>query len=305
VVLATHRQLAETHPIFKLLYPHMRFTLSINDGAMHNLVIPGGVVATNVGTAMASTLDLVNAARQAFQWDQHHPERIFAARGVASESLVFPFRDDTLLVWKAIKSFVRRYLGYYYEDAGSITGDGELQAWVNELVSPQCGDFHGMNGLIWDTRKKTFTIESLDYLTDLVAQIVYTAAPKHAAVNYPQYPLGSYAPSVAASIYAPPPTFSQTLTKAEHCLPWYLPLDVALYAISFEYLLSGVQYDRLGHYDSDPGAPYFDDPAVRDIVALFQADLAQIETVIRARNQLRPMPYPFQLPSQIPNSISI
>ena len=80
---------------------------------------------------------------------------------------------------------------------------------------------------------------------------------------------------------------------------------MALYAISFEYLLSGVQYDRLGYYDTDPGAPYFAQSEVQDVVAKFQAELARIELVIRERNPLRPMPYCFQLPSQIPNSISI
>jgi len=305
IVLATHRQLAEEHPLFKLLAPHMRFTLSINDGAMHNLVIPGGVVATNVGTAMSSTLDLINSAREALQWDEQNPERSFKACGVAGEGIVFPFRDDTLLVWKAIKSFVRDYLGLYYKTSLDVRDDHELQAWVNELTDPQCGAFQGMNGLVWDKQRKRWRIDSFEYLTELVAQVLYTAGPKHAAVNYPQYPLGSYAPSVAASVYAEPPSKSQTLSTPEQCLPWYLPLDVALYAISFEYLLSGVQYDRLGYYDTDPGAPYFAQSEVQDVVAKFQAELARIELVIRERNPLRPMPYCFQLPSQIPNSISI
>lgn len=306
IVLATHRQLAEDHPVFQLLTPHMRFTLSINDGAMHNLVIPGGVVATNVGTAMASTLDLIDSARKALLWDEQSPERNFTARAVAAENLVFPFRDDTLLVWRAIKSFVRSYLGVYYKDLPrDVVDDYELQAWVNELAAPQYGGFQGMNGLIWNAEQERWTINSFDYLVELVAQIVYTAGPKHAAVNYPQYPLGSYAPSVAASVYAAPPTKSQNLSTPADCLPWYLPLDVALYTISFEYLLSGVQFDRLGHYDSAPREPYFTDPTVGEVVAAFQADLARIETVIRSRNRQRPVPYSFQLPSQIPNSISI
>lgn len=305
IVLATHRQLAEAHPLFKLLSPHMRFTLSINDGAMHNLVIPGGVVATNVGTAMSSTLDLINSAREAFRWDENNPENSFKARGVAGDRIVFPFRDDTLLVWKAIKDFVRDYLALYYAVPSDLTRDHELQAWINELVDPRCGAFQGMNGLVWNEGEKRWSIADLEYLTEIVAQIVYTAGPKHASVNYPQYPLGSYAPSVAASVYAPPPTRGQEITKPEDCLPWYLPLDVALYAISFEYLLSGVQYDRLGHYDVVPGTPYFEDDRVHDVVAEFQSELAQIEVVIRARNARRPMSYPFQLPSNIPNSISI
>ncbi|HEX6246206.1 MAG TPA: lipoxygenase family protein, partial [Polyangiales bacterium] len=181
--------------------------------------------------------------------------------------------------------------------------DAELQAWVGELTASNRAAFQGMGGLV--ERDGARYIESREYLVDVVAQIIYTAGPLHASVNYPQYALGSYAPSVAASSYHAPPTALARIGDDAACLPWYLPLDVALYTISFEYLLSSVQYDRLGHYDQDPRRPYFDDPAVHDAVAQFQADLAKIETVIRQRNQRRPLPYPYQLPSQVPNSISI
>ncbi|HTU60751.1 MAG TPA: lipoxygenase family protein, partial [Polyangiales bacterium] len=177
--------------------------------------------------------------------------------------------------------------------------------WVNELAAPELGGFQGMNGLYWDEQTQTHRIDNLDYLAELVTQIIYTAGPKHAAVNYPQFPLGSYAPSVAASIYHQPPTASDSVTSPKDCLDWYLPLDVALYAVSFEYLLSGVQYDRFGFYDTDASLPYFDREDVQDLLAEFQSELANIEREVRARNRVRPMPYPFQLPSKIPNSISI
>ena len=139
----------------------------------------------------------------------------------------------------------------------------------------------------------------------MVAQIIYTAGPQHAAVNYAQYPLMSYMPAVAGTIYAPMPTRSTPLASEQDCLPWFPPLDVGLYTLSFEFLLSGVQYDKLGHYEDNPRAPYFDDPAVQSLVADLQDELALAEIEIRRRNRDRPLPYPFQLPSQVPNSISI
>ncbi|MBK8398292.1 MAG: hypothetical protein IPL26_24000 [Leptospiraceae bacterium] len=42
MIVAAHRQLSENHPIFKLLIPHFRFTIQINDSALHSLIIPGG-----------------------------------------------------------------------------------------------------------------------------------------------------------------------------------------------------------------------------------------------------------------------
>lgn len=304
IVLATHRQLAEVHPLYTLLWPHFRFTLPINDGAIHNLVIPGGVVAANVAPAMASTLNMIDDAHRAWRWDDNKPSRLFARRGVNGSNIVFPFRDDTLELWEAIRKFVASYLKVYYPNDEIVSGDMELQAWIGELTAADRAGFQGMEGLTKGKDGK-LRIDSFDYLVDVVAQIIYTAGPLHASVNYAQYALGSYAPAVAASSYGAPPRASDKVDSDEDFLNWCLPLDVALYTISFEYLLSAVQYDRLGHYDADPRNPYFVDARVHDAVAEFQEELAKIETKIRQRNQTRPLPYPFQLPSQVPNSISI
>jgi arachidonate 15-lipoxygenase len=51
--------------------------------------------------------------------------------------------------------------------------------------------------------------------------------------------------------------------------------------------------------------PYFTDAVIREMVEDFQEELALIEIEIRKRNKTRPYPYTFQLPSKIPNSISI
>ena len=83
------------------------------------------------------------------------------------------------------------------------------------------------------------------------------------------------------------------------------PIDVALYQASFSYLLSSVQYDKLGHYAQNERRPYFKDKRVAPVVAAFQAELAAAEATIHTRNRSRPFPYESQLPSQVPNSISI
>ena len=89
---------------------------------------------------------------------------------------------------------------------------------------------------------------------------------------------------------------------ATTCKP---PLDVSLYTLSFEYLISAIQFDTFGHYEDNPRTPYFADPRVQVLVADLHDALALIEIEIRKRNASRPLPYEFQLPSRIPNSISI
>lgn len=305
MVVATNRKLSENHPIMVLLKPHFRFTININNSALHSLIIPGGVVATNVGPKIEDTWELVRQAHLAWQFDDNNPDKIFDIRGVA-DIPDFPFRDDTQLLWQAVNKWVTAYVDLYYPSNDDLIGDYELQAWVNELVSPNYAKVAGMRGLTkTGDAKQPYRIDSKDYLIKVIAQIIYIAGPQHASVNYAQYPLMSYMPSVAGTIYQPAPDKETQIADENGCLAWYPPLDVSMYTFLFEYLLSGVQYDTFGHYSEDPKIPYFKDRRLADALSEFQEELASIEITIRRRNRTRPMEYPFQLPSQIPNSISI
>lgn len=53
-------------------------------------------------------------------WDLHFPREL-AKRGVDDrEALpVYPFRDDGLRIWEALRSFVGEYVEHYYPDAES------------------------------------------------------------------------------------------------------------------------------------------------------------------------------------------
>ncbi|TYK64744.1 lipoxygenase family protein [Colwellia echini] len=308
IIIAAHRELAEQHPILTLLTPHFRFTLNINNDALHNLIVPGGVTACDVGLTPESSFAMITQARQAWRWDEQSPEQLFIDRGVDSDSLShFEFRDDTLLLWAAIKKFVREYLTVYYKNNDStVSEDTELQGFINALVSPQLANFKGLTGLTaTNDSKQPYTINSFDYLVELVAHIIYIAGPQHAAVNYSQYPLMSFAPSVTGCIYHQPPGKDTEVNEEDDLLAWCPPLDIALYTLSFEYLLSGMQYDVFGKYNEDPRISYFKDDQVAQLVTDFQCQLAAIEIEICQRNKVRAMPYTFQLPSMIPNSTSI
>jgi arachidonate 15-lipoxygenase len=308
LIVATRRQLSHLHPIMVLLKPHFRFTLPINEGAKHSLIIPGGVVASVLSPSIEGSLKMVRDARLAWRFDQNLPHRLFELRGVDAGRLPeFPFRDDTLLLWEAIQTFVRSYLSRYYSGDDEVGADLELQAWVQEITSPTAAGFQGLGGLTFvdGPGGRTARLDSLDYLIQMVSLIIYTAGPQHANVNYAQYPMMSYLPSVAGTAYAPPPT-SATVADAEaEYLKVLAPLDVALYQLSFGYLLSSVQYDTFGVYSDNPRRPYFADQKAEAASIDFRLALARIEAEIRKRNESRPLPYENQLPSMIPNSISI
>lgn len=303
MVVCTNRQLSELHPLSRLLKPHFRFTIQINNSAIHSLIIPRGVVATNVGPAIESTLQVIANAHDAWRFDDNNPESLFKDRGVDTDALPnFAFRDDTLLLWQAIKPFVANYLKEYYKSDEDVVNDTELQAWVSELVKPLYAGFKGMNGLkMTGDDKAPAKIDNLDYLIEVVSQMIYIAGPRHASVNYAQYPLMSFMPSVAGTIYSAMPTRSEVLKTPQDCIKWYPPLDVGLYTFSFEYLLSEVQFDTFGHYPEE----CFTERSVLGHIRSLQKQLDDIEDTIKERNKTRAMPYEFQVPSKIPNSISI
>ncbi len=309
LVVATNRQLSFEHPILALLTPHFRFTLDINEGAKHSLIIPHGVVASVLSPSIAGSLGMVRDARLAWRFDQNLPHRLFALRGVDRERLPeFPFRDDTLLLWDAIRAFVRAYLACYYGGNDDVRADTEVQAWVGEITSPAGAAFQGLDGLKFtggSPGEGTTRIDSFDYLVDMVSLIIYTAGPQHANVNYAQYPLMSYLPSVSGSAYAPPSPAAKAAGSPDPLLEVLPPVDVALYQVAFGYLLSSVQYDTFGTYTDNPRRPYFLDERAEATAIDFRMALAGIEAEIRKRNKSRPLPYENQLPSMIPNSISI
>ncbi|MBV1921708.1 MAG: hypothetical protein KUG73_13600 [Pseudomonadales bacterium] len=170
IVVASHRQLSENHPLLKLLIPHFRFTININDDAIHSLIIPGGVVATNVGPAIESTLELISEAHKAWRWDDNNPSNVFQLRGL-DKLPDFPFRDDTLQLWSAIQEYVTGYVKTYYKTDDDVINDNELQGWINEMVSPLYAGFKGFHGLKEiDNPKQSAQIDSVDYLIQVVAQ---------------------------------------------------------------------------------------------------------------------------------------
>jgi arachidonate 15-lipoxygenase len=305
IVVATRRQLAEQHPLFKLLLPHLRFTININNDARHSLIIPGGVVATTVGPAIEDTWRMISEARRAWRWDDNTPDRVFRLRGL-QDLPEFAFRDDTVLLWRATEKFVRSYLAFYYRSDADLLVDVELQRWINELASPKLAAFRGMDGLVaTGDAAQPWAITSFEYLVKLVSYIVYLGGPQHASVGYAQYPLMSYMPCVAGVIYHPAPQRSTRIESEAELVKWYPPLDIALYTFSFEYLLSEIQYDTFGHYSSSPRDPYFGQPELHEMELALRDELALIEIEIRRRNKHRAVPYEFQLPSQIPNSVCI
>jgi arachidonate 15-lipoxygenase len=292
-VIATHRQLAPNHPLHHLLLPHFEGTLAINRMARGHLVNEGGPVDRLFGGTLKSTVGLTLKSLRTLPFDDAMLPRRLKNQGLDDTGILphYPYRDDALLYWDAIHQWVADYLTLYYRSDADLQKDSELAGWFAELVSPTGGRVEGLqcNG----------TTPSLSYLADILTMIIFTCSVQHAAVNFPQYDLMSYVPSMPLAAYAPAPTKKKGATLSDY-LAMLPDLETAVLQAQLGYMLGSLRYTTLGHY----GNRHFPDPSVRQPLEAFEKRLWTIGKTIDERNRSRP-PYTFLVPSGVPQSINV
>jgi arachidonate 15-lipoxygenase len=294
-VIATRRQFPPSHPLFTLLVPHFQGTLAINSAAHEFLIAPRGAV----NSLLSPTIDnarvlMVKGLRMRGFNDDMFPKRL-RDRGVDDVIAlpVYPYRDDGLLIWDAIHAWVTAYLGLYYPSDGAVQSDAALQKWARELVAFEGGRLPGFG------EREDGSIETLSYLIDAVTMVIFTASAQHAAVNFPQNSLMSFAPAMPTAGYLPLSAIGSGSIRKDwfDLLP---PLDQAQSQLNLLYLLGSVYFTQLGVYEEG----HFADFRVAEPLRQFQQNLKKAEATINLRNTTRP-PYDFLRPSLIPQSINI
>ncbi|KAF2300952.1 hypothetical protein GH714_018561 [Hevea brasiliensis] len=197
-ILAAHRQLSAMHPIFKLLDPHMRYTLEINALARQSLINADGVIESCF-TPGRYCMDISAAAYKNFwRFDMEGLPADLIRRGMAVPDPTqphglklliedYPYAQDGLLIWFAIENWVRSYVNRYYSNSSLICNDKELQAWYAESVNVGHADLKHAEW--WPT------LASVDDLVSILTTIIWLASAQHAALNFGQYPYGGYVPN--------------------------------------------------------------------------------------------------------------
>ncbi|XP_010273845.1 PREDICTED: linoleate 13S-lipoxygenase 3-1, chloroplastic-like [Nelumbo nucifera] len=197
-ILAAHRQLSAMHPIFKLLDPHMRYTLEINALARQTLISAGGVIEFCF-TPGPYCMEISAAAyRNLWRFDLEGLPADLIRRGMAVPDPTqphglklliedYPYANDGLLIWSAIETWVRTYVNRYYSDSSTIRTDTELQAWYSESINVGHADIRHESW--WPT------LSTVEDLVSILTTLIWLASAQHAALNFGQYPYGGYVPS--------------------------------------------------------------------------------------------------------------
>ncbi|XP_004135305.1 lipoxygenase 6, chloroplastic [Cucumis sativus] len=331
-IIATHRQLSSMHPIYKLLHPHMRYTLEINALARQNLINGGGIIEASFLGGKYS-MELSSAAyKNLWRFDMEALPADLIRRGMAVEDpsmpsgvrLViedYPYAADGLLIWSAIKEWVESYVEHFYSEPNSITGDAELQAWWSEIKLK--GHHEKRNEPWWPE------LNNKEDLSGILTTMIWVASGQHAAINFGQYPFGSYVPNRPTLmrklipheddrdyenfIANPQLTFLSSLpTKLQATKVMAVQDTLSTHSPDEEYL---GQVNQLHRH-------WIDDRRVLELFNKFSSKLEEIEEIIKCRNKDDRLknrsgagvpPYELLLPTSgpgvtgrgIPNSISI
>ncbi|KAJ4879413.1 hypothetical protein Rs2_36467 [Raphanus sativus] len=330
-IIAAHRQLSAMHPIFKLLDPHMRYTLEINALARQSLisadgVIEGGFTAGQYGLEMSSA-----AYKSSWRFDMEGLPADLIRRGMAVPDptqphglklLVedYPYANDGLLIWSAIQTWVRTYVERYYPNQNSIQRDTELQSWYSESINVGHADLRDAEW--WPE------LNTVDDLVSILTTLVWLASAQHAALNFGQYPYGGYVPNR-------PPLMRRLIPDVSD--PEYASFisdPEKFYFSSMPSLLQTSKFmavvDTLSTHSPDEEyigerqqpSTWTGDAEIVDAFYGFAAEIGRIEKEIEKRNQdpdrrnrcgAGVLPYELLVPSSepgvtcrgVPNSVSI
>ncbi|ESQ50675.1 hypothetical protein EUTSA_v10022540mg [Eutrema salsugineum] len=185
-IIAANRQLSAMHPIYRLLHPHFRYTMEINARARQSLINAGGIIESCFWPGKYSVELSSDVYGKLWRFDKEGLPADLIRRGLAVEDETaehrvrltipdYPFANDGLMLWDALKEWITDYVNHYYPDAGLIMLDEELQGWWSEVRNIGHGD------------KKDEPC--------VVKKIAWVASGHHAAVNFGQYGYGGYFPN--------------------------------------------------------------------------------------------------------------
>uniref|UniRef100_A0A8C9EIB8 Arachidonate 5-lipoxygenase n=1 Tax=Pavo cristatus TaxID=9049 RepID=A0A8C9EIB8_PAVCR len=267
--IAMFRQLPAVHPLFKLLVPHMRFTIAINTKAREQLICECGLF-DKVSSPLGKTLLFFMGPYDFF--------------------LLF----CVFFIYSAVRSFAEDVIQIYYESDEVVCEDVELQAFVKDIY------MYGMRGVKASGFPKV--IKTREKLAEYLTVIIFTASAQHAAVNFGQYDWCSWIPNAPPTMRCPPPTEKGTVTIEQivESLPdrgrscWHLGAVWALSQFQDNELFLGVYPDE--HFVEKP---------VKEAMAKFRKNLDEIVSTITERNKNKKLPYYYLSPNRIPNSVAV
>ncbi|CDQ63994.1 unnamed protein product [Oncorhynchus mykiss] len=291
--VATLRQLPAVHPVYKLLAPHLRYTLEINCRGRTQLVSADGIFKRVVSTGGEGLLVLSQREYKVLTYRSLQPCWDFQQRGATTLKDYF-YREHSLMLWDAIHSFVSGMISVYYQCDSDVVEDPELQTWIKDIAEEGFVDVP-MFGLSNELKNKA-------ELVTLLSVAIFTSTAQHAATNNGQFDWCAWVPNTPCTMRHPTPTDKDAVTM-EMIMDSLPDVSQTCLEMAITWHLGRPQPDAvpLGQYPEQ----YFTEPQAQEVIDRFRKELKDIEEHILSQNQGLELPYLFLLPSRIENSITI
>ncbi|XP_076828965.1 arachidonate 12-lipoxygenase, 12S-type [Brachyhypopomus gauderio] len=293
ICIATLRQLSAVHPVYKLLGPHLKYTLEINCRARTQLISADGIFKRVVSTGGDGLLTLAQRGYKVLTYRSLQPRFDFMDRGVTKLKDYF-YRDHVLLLWDAIHKFVSGMMSLYYNNDSDVQEDTELQAWINEVTEEGFIDVPQF-GLANDLKTR-------EELITLLSVVIFVSTAQHAATNNGQFDWCAWVPNTPCTMRQPPPRDKDAVTMG--LIIDTLPdISQSCVQMAITWHLGRAQPDAipLAQYTED----YFTEPDALRVIDSFREELKEVEEEILRQNKGLELQYLYLCPSQIENSITI
>eukprot|EP00756_Hemistasia_phaeocysticola_P054236 Hpha_TRINITY_DN30168_c0_g1::TRINITY_DN30168_c0_g1_i1::g.110623::m.110623/K00461/ALOX5; arachidonate 5-lipoxygenase len=132
----TFRTLSIHHPIRQLLRPHLEEVLPEVDRVMKTLVGKNSPLPRVLACGYDGQWRIAEKCWAKYDFNNASFKNDYTERVDPSSPLMYYYyRDDGLLIWKAMAGYTDSVIRKYYRRPDDIDGDTELQRWTRECVN--------------------------------------------------------------------------------------------------------------------------------------------------------------------------
>ncbi|KAI3822898.1 hypothetical protein L1987_10499 [Smallanthus sonchifolius] len=195
----------------------------------------------------------------------------------------YPFANDGLVLWDAIKQWATTYINHYYPQPSLIESDKELQAWWTEIRTVGHGD---KKDEPWWPQLKT-----QEDMIKIITTIMWVSSGHHSAVNFGQYDFAGYFPNRPTIARTKMPNEDPTveeweafISKPEDALLDSFPTQIqATRVMSVLVVLSTHSPDE-EYIGTNMEPAWAAEPAIKAAFEEFSCRLKELEAIIDSRN---------------------
>ncbi|XP_067303819.1 polyunsaturated fatty acid 5-lipoxygenase-like [Pseudorasbora parva] len=288
--MAMYRQLSAVHPVYKLLKPHVRFTIAINAAARENLINEGGIFSKISSIDVTGMNKVMQSAMETLTYESLCFPEAIKARGMEDVPKYY-YRDDGMKIWETIHCFVTDVVEIYYDSDEAVQKDEEIQEFVKDIS-------FGVS----NSDKFPKSLKTREDLSEYLTAVIFTASAQHSAVNFGQFDWYACIPNSPSTMRKPPPE-QKGQVDMKYIMESLPDLECSSLIFGTVWDLSRFQKKEvfLGKY---PEMCFTEQP-VNEAIKTFLKKLDEVTNIIKSRNEGLTMEYCYLSPDKIPNSVAI